>query len=199
MIESVIAFVVHLVETLGYPGLFIMAALESTFLPIPSEMTMIPAGYLIHQGKMDGFLVFFLCFTGTLAGSLANYGIACYFGRRLLLRYGRFFMMDAEKLEKMEGFFRRHGSISIFLGRLVFGVRHYISFPAGLARMDLRKFCLYTAAGGAIWIMVLLTLGYAIGQNEALLKDLLPKIKIGFLLAVLAAGWMYFRHHKKKM
>lgn len=198
MLENIIHWIVEIVEALGYPGVFIMAALESTFMPIPSEATLIPAGYLIHQGKMDAALVFALAVTGTMAGSLANYFMALWCGRFMLVRYGRYFFMNEEKLEKVESYFRSHGPISIFLGRLVFGVRHFISFPAGLAKMNLIKFSVYTALGGAIWTAVLLVLGYMLGDNQALVKSLLPEIKIGCVVLVAMLGAVYYWRHKRK-
>lgn len=198
MLEAGVKWLMHIIETLGYPGVFIMSALESTFLPIPSEVTLIPAGYLIHQGTWNGPLVFFLAVTGTLTGSLANYAIAYYCGRYILVKYGRYFFMNEEKLLKMEGYFVRHGSLSIFLGRLVLGVRHFISFPAGLARMDLKKFCLYTLAGGGLWTFILLAVGYLIGDNKELVVSVLPLLKIGFLLAVAGAGAFYWMRQRKK-
>jgi membrane protein DedA with SNARE-associated domain len=198
MIEAAVHWIVEIVKALGYPGVFILSALESTFLPIPSEVTLIPAGYLIHQGVWNGPLVFFLAVAGTLTGSLANYGIAYYCGRYVLVRYGKYFLMNEEKLLKMEGFFVRHGSLSIFLGRLVLGVRHFISFPAGLAKMDLKKFCLYTTAGGALWTMILLVLGYLIGDNKELVVSILPGLKIGFVALVAGVGVFYWSRHRRK-
>lgn len=195
MIESFITALLHFVDTMGYIGLFIMAALESTFLPIPSEATMVPAGYLIYQGKMNAELAFISCVLGTLAGSLANYGIARYLGRRVLLRYQHILFINEEKLEKIEKFFIKHGPVSIFTGRLVFGVRHFISFPAGLAKMDLKKFCFYTLAGASIWVTVLLTLGYAFGGNEDKITHILPAIKVG--AAALVIGFIFFYRRKK--
>lgn len=197
MIETAIQWLVHFIETLGYPGVFIMSALESTFLPIPSEATLIPAGYLIHQGTWNGPLVFLLAVMGTMAGSLSNYAIAYFGGRFILVRYGKYMLMDEEKLMKMESYFVRHGSLSIFLGRLVLGVRHFISFPAGLAKMDLKKFCLYTAAGGGIWTFILLALGYAIGDNKELVMSVLPALKVVFLLGVAGVAFYTWRKHKK--
>lgn len=198
MIETAIQWLVHFIEMLGYPGVFIMSALESTFLPIPSEATLIPAGYLIHQGVWNGPLVFFLAVAGTLAGSLANYAIAYYCGRYMLVKYGKYFLMDEAKLLKMEGYFVKHGALSIFLGRLVLGVRHFISFPAGLARMDLKKFCLYTVLGGGLWTFILLTVGYMIGDNKELLTSVLPVLKILFLLGVGGiVGWHVYKVKKK--
>lgn len=197
MIEAAVEWLVHFIEALGYPGVFIMSALESTFLPIPSELTLIPAGYLIHEGTWNGPLVFLLAVTGTIAGSLANYAAAYYCGRYILVRYGKWFLMDEAKLAKMESFFVKHGSASIFLGRLVLGVRHFISFPAGLAKMDLKKFCLYTGLGGGLWTMVLLVLGYLIGDNKDLVMAYLPEVKIGFVVLVVVGGYFYWKKHKK--
>lgn len=197
MFETALQWLMHIIETLGYPGVFIMSALESTFLPIPSEATLIPAGYLIHQGTWNGPLVFALAVAGTLAGSLANYAIAYYCGRYVLVKYGKYLLMDEAKLAYMESYFVKHGSLSIFLGRLVLGVRHFISFPAGLAKMDLKKFCLYTGLGGGIWTLILLTIGYMIGNNKELLVSFLPVVKVCFLLGVVGVGVWYWRKHRK--
>jgi membrane protein DedA with SNARE-associated domain len=197
MIEEILHKIVEIVEAMGYPGVFIMSALESTFMPIPSEATLIPAGYLVHQGKMDGVLVFLLAVSGTMVGSLANYFIALSCGRYVLIKYGRFFFMNEEKMEKMEAYFRRHGPISIFLARLVFGVRHFISFPAGLARMNLVKFSLYTGLGGGLWSLLLIVLGYMIGNNQALIKSLMPELKIGCLVVVALIAFAYYWRHKR--
>lgn len=197
MIETAVHWLVELIKALGYPGVFIMSALESTFLPIPSEATLIPAGYLIQQGIWNGPLVFLLAVAGTLAGSLANYAIAYYCGRYVLVRYGKYFFMTEEKLLKMESYFVKHGSASIFLGRLVLGVRHFISFPAGLAKMDLKKFCFYTGLGGGIWTLILLVIGYMIGDNKELLVSALPALKIGFVIAVVAVAGLYWYKHRK--
>lgn len=198
MLETVVQWIVEIVEVMGYPGVFVMSALESTFLPIPSEVTLIPAGYLIYQGVWNGPLVFALATLGTLAGSLLNYAFAFYGGRYVLVRYGKYFMMTDEKLLKMEGFFVRHGAVSIFLGRLVMGVRHFISFPAGLARMKLKKFCFYTTVGGAIWALILLAMGYAIGDNKELVMHFLPYLKGGLITVVTTiAAFLIVRHTRK--
>lgn len=198
MIESIIHWIVEVVKALGYPGVFIMSALESTFLPIPSEVTLIPAGYLIHQGVWNGPLVFLLAVAGTMAGSLANYFIAYYGGRYVLVRYGKYFFISEEKLIKMEKYFKEHGPASIFLGRLLFGVRHFISFPAGLAKMDLKIFSIYTALGGSIWTLVLLVFGYFLGENNELVMSMMPVIKVAFVIGVGAVGYLYWKKHKKK-
>jgi len=134
--------IVWFVENLGYLGILIMTFVESTFIPIPAEITLIPSGYLVHKGEMDGLLVLLVSSIGTLAGSLANYYIAYFFGRKLFTNKGKYFFINRSKLEKIEKFFASHGAISVFTGRFLPGVKHFISFPAGLAKMDLKPFCL---------------------------------------------------------
>ena len=182
--DAVVQWLVAFVEHLGVLGIFIMTFLESTFMPIPSEITMIPAGYLIQQGKMDLLSVLIASIIGTVGGAYFNYWIARKYGRGLFIRYGKYFMMTPAKLNKLESFFEKHGVISTFIGRLIPGIRHYISFPAGLAKMDLKKFIIYTALGGAIWMCVLIALGYYIGENKALMVTYLPIIKAGMFLFI---------------
>jgi membrane protein DedA with SNARE-associated domain len=171
--EEVLKWLVDFVESLGYFGLFVMTLIESTFVPIPSEITMIPAGYLVQQGKLSFWIVLPVSVLGTIVGSYINYWIAKHHGRKLFLKYGKYFFMTPEKLSKLEDFYARHGSLSTFIGRLLPGFRHYISFPAGLAKMNLGKFFLYTAFGATIWMSVQLFIGYEIGNNEGEVRNML--------------------------
>lgn len=184
MVYELFLEVVELVETLGYFGIFIMTFIESTFVPIPAEVTLIPAGYLVQKGDMSFSLVLLTSVLGTLGGALFNYYIAYHFGRRLFVSYGKYFLMNEEKLIQIEVFFKNHGAISTFTGRLLPGIKHFISFPAGLAKMDPKLFALYTAAGGFIWCLVLITLGYAIGGNETLITKYLKQINIVIVLSI---------------
>lgn len=195
--DHFVSWLVAFVEHFGIWGIFIMTFLESTFMPIPSEITMIPAGYLVQQGKMDLVSVLIASIVGTIGGAYFNYWIARKYGRGLFIRYGKYFMMTPKKLAKLESFFDKHGSISTFIGRLIPGIRHYISFPAGLAQMDLKKFIIYTALGGAIWMSVLLALGYHIGENKELMTVYMPIIKACMLVGILVLGFVYVWRHKK--
>lgn len=199
--EDLVLWIVEWVKSMGYLGIFIMTMVESTFIPVPAEITMIPAGYLVQQGAMNGWLVMLSALLGTVTGALINYTIAYYFGRKLIMNYGRYFFMPQYKLIKMERYFEKYGIISTFIGRLLPGVRHYISFPAGLARMRLNLFILYTALGGGIWLAVLFILGYYIGENETVLKEYMIYIKLGLLLclALFAAFFMWKRKRNKTM
>ncbi len=141
-----------------------MMGLESSFFPFPSEVVMIPAGYLIKKEMFSFFLVVLMGVLGSLAGALLNYYLAYTLGRNFLLRYGKFVFFPPKNLEKMEIFFKKHGEISTFLGRLIPGVRQYISLPAGLAKMNLYKFCFFSALGALVWILILVLFGYYLGM-----------------------------------
>lgn len=195
--ETIAEWLVDIVRLFGYPGLFFMAFLESTFVPIPSEATMMPAGYLVHQGEMSFAIALAVSVLGCVAGALFNYAIAYYLGRRFLNAYGKYMFFDHDKMAKLDNFFASHGEISMLTGRLVPGLRHVISFPAGLAHMNLRKFCIYTGIGGGLWMATLLLLGYAIGDNKALVKQYTPYIVASAVgcAAVMLAVYVY-RHRR---
>ena len=197
MLADVVNFVVDTVGSLGYIGIFIMMFLESSFFPFPSEVVMIPAGYLAYKGEMNLGLAIFFGVLGSLGGALLNYFLAIRLGRAFLVKYGRYFFIKEETIIKMEDFFKDHGHISTFSGRLIPAVRQYISFPAGLARMNLLVFSIYTSLGAAIWVVILAMLGYYIGDNEALVKEYLRYIIISILFALAALGYFYYRKIKR--
>lgn len=197
MFADIIKFIVETVGSLGYIGIFIMMFLESTVFPIPSEVVMIPAGYLAHKGEMNIYIVIILGALGSLCGALFNYYFALKFGRTFLMKYGKYFFVSHETIEKTELFFKDHGHISTFSGRLIPGLRHYISLPAGLARMNLFVFCLYTTLGATIWVIILTVLGYYIGDNEELVKEYLRYLIIGLLVFLVLLGAWYYKKVKK--
>ncbi|MBR2495006.1 DedA family protein [Helicobacter sp.] len=161
--NDIIHFIVDAVGTLGYAGIFFMMFLESSFFPFPSEVVMIPAGYLVYKDSMDMSLALAAGAAGSLAGAIFNYVLALYFGRAFVVRFGKYVFFSEQTMTKMEGYFSRHGEISTFLGRLIPGVRQYISLPAGLAKMNLWKFSIYTTLGALIWITILAIFGYYVG------------------------------------
>ena len=194
--EAIAEWLVDFVHGFGYLGIFIMTFLESTFVPIPAEMTMIPAGYLAHQGEMNGVLALFFSVLGSLAGSLTNYYIAFHYGRRFIYAYGKYMFFPHERMEELDQFFASHGEISTLTGRLIPGVRHFISFPAGLGKMDLRKFITYTSIGATIWMGILVIIGYFIGDNKAMVKHYTPYATVAVLFAV-ATGIIFYILRKK--
>lgn len=162
-LKELVGLIVETIGGLGYLGVFLMMFLESSFFPFPSEVVMIPAGYLVYKSEMNLSLAFFCGVSGSLAGALFNYWIAYKMGRTFLLKYGKYLLFSPKNLEKMEMFFEKHGPISTFVGRLLPAVRQYISFPAGLCKMDLLKFCFFTSLGAMIWVAILMWIGYSLG------------------------------------
>jgi len=198
MLHEIVDFVVNTVSDLGYIGIFIMMFLESSFFPFPSEVVMVPAGYLASKGEMNIYIAIGAGIFGSLAGAVFNYFLAVKYGRAFLSKYGKYVLIKEETLQKMEDFFSKHGHISTFSGRLIPAVRQYISLPAGLARMNLWKFSLYTSLGAGIWVLILTLLGYFIGQNEALVKEYLQMIIITILVLLSILIFFYVRVKIKK-
>ena len=197
MLTSIINFIVETVGSLGYTGIFIMMFLESSFFPFPSEVVMIPAGYLAYKGEMNMYLVILFGILGSLAGSLFNYYLAIKFGRKFLIKYGKYFFIKEETIIRMEEFFKKHGHISTFSGRLIPVVRQYISLPAGLAKMNLFVFSLYTSLGAGIWVIILAVLGYYLGDNEGLIKEYLRYIIVIILIALMLLAFWYYKKLQK--
>lgn len=195
---EIIGWIVETVGALGYAGIFIMMFLESSFFPFPSEVVMIPAGYLASKGEMNLYGAILAGIGGSLLGALFNYYLALKLGREFILKYGKYVLFKEESLQKMEDFFAEHGHISTFSGRLIPAVRQYISLPAGLARMNLLAFSIYTSLGAGIWVIILAVLGYMIGGNQALLEEYLHTIVIGLILSVILIIIIYVRLKVKK-
>ena len=190
-------YIIDFVESLGYLGIFIMTVVEGTLIPIPNEITMIPAGYLVALGKMKMPWVIVAGVTGNLVGGLITYYVAYHYGRNLLAKYGKYFFFKEDKLIQVEKFFAKHGPISIAIGRIIPGLKHFISFPAGLAKMDLRLFTIFTIIGGGLWIVLLVLLGYFLGDNEAVIGDYLKKFQWLILLGITIIIGLYLLYHKK--
>jgi membrane protein DedA with SNARE-associated domain len=201
--DPIVNFLLSTVGNWGYLGIFILMAIESSIIPVPSELVLIPAGVLIYQNQMSVLGVFFSALIGSIIGSLICYYLALIFGRKLterfLLRYGKLFFIDESHLIKSEKYFEDHGQITVFIARLIPGIRHLISLPAGFSRMNISKFCLYTGLGAGLWSIVLMGLGYFFGGNMDLIKNNLDMITIWvlFFLAALALIYIYYRIKKK--
>jgi len=150
---------------LNYFTVALLMAIESTFIPLPSEVVVPFAAYKAAQGDLNVFLVVLFGTIGALSGSLVNYTLAYYLGRPIVYRFaeskaGKVFLLSREKVEHAENYFLKNGKTSTFIGRLIPGVRHLISIPAGLAKMNLRDFMLYTFVGAGIWNIILAIVGY---------------------------------------
>ena len=197
-LQTFLNWLVDTVGSMGYPGIMILMFIESTFIPLPSELVIPPAGYLISQNQMSWIGVILSGTVGSFLGALFNYAIAIYLGRPFILKYGKYFGISQKHFIKGEVFFRVHGNISIFVGRLILGVRHYISFPAGLARMDLKKFCFYTTFGAGIWIGLLAYIGYFVGNNTGRVMEIGRQWGLYILAGCTLLVVAYIFWHKRK-
>ncbi|HQR17677.1 MAG TPA: DedA family protein [Gemmatimonadales bacterium] len=204
MIHSVVQWLVETVSALGYPGIVALMFIESSFLPLPSELVMPPAGYLAAQGRMDPLLAVLAGTLGSIGGALFNYWFAVTVGEPFLRRYGKYVLVRAHHLDRTEAFFARHGEISTFVGRLLPVARHLISIPAGMARMNLKRFVAFTALGASIWCAVLVYIGWFLGRHEAVLREGVVKaystqavLYMLPVLVVLLAGYIFWYRRRK--
>jgi membrane protein DedA with SNARE-associated domain len=198
MLNNLINWLVSTIGTMGYPGIFLLMAMESSIIPIPSELVMPPAGYLAFQGQMNPWIAILVGTLGSLAGAYANYYTAHYLGRPLILKYGRYVLIPPDKFQRVESFFLRHGEISTFIGRLLPVVRHLISIPAGLSGMNHLKFCCYTLFGAAIWCAILTWIGYVIGQNQELIMACSHRALVWVVIASALLVAVYVWRHRRQ-
>ncbi len=166
--------------------LFLMT-LESTFIPVPSELVVPPAAWKAAQSEMNVFLVVCISTLGCIFGALINYFLAKYLGRKLIYslvdtKIAHMLFINRENMEKSETFFIKYGRSSTFIGRLVPGIRHLISIPAGIAQMNLADFIFFTAMGSALWNSILAALGYFLYTQQELLKKYYKDLSIFFLI-----------------
>ena len=171
MVEQFIDWLLRGLLDLGYLGIVALMAVESSVLPLPSELVMPPAGYWVAKGEMNAVAVIACGVLGSILGALANYGLAHWLGRGFLRRFGRYLFVSTKALDRTERYFAAHGEISTMMARMLPVIRHLISLPAGIARMSLPKFILYTGLGAFIWCSILTWIGYFLGQNEGVLRN----------------------------
>ena len=170
MLEAFATWLTDTVFRLGYPGIVILMAVESSAIPFPSEVVLPPAGYNVALGKMSFPLVVLSGITGSLIGAMVNYVLARWLDK-ILRKHGKWILVSPASLDRAEAFFRRHGEIGTFIGRLVPVVRQLISIPAGLARMRMDRFVVYTGLGAGIWCFVLTYIGYILGKSFGVLEQ----------------------------
>ena len=177
---------------LNYFTVALLMAIESTFMPLPSEVVVPFAAYKAAQGQLNVFGVVFFGTFGALCGSLINYFLAKYLGRPLVYRFadsgiGKVFLLSKEKVQHAEDYFIRNGRTSTFIGRLVPGIRHLISIPAGLAKMNLRDFVLFTFVGAGIWNIILAVIGFYLYDIR---EEIFPYL--GYILLGLGIGFVVY-------
>lgn len=186
---------------LNYFTIALLMAIESTFLPLPSEIVIPFAAYKAGQGDLNVFLVVIAGTIGALSGSLINYTLAYYLGRPIVYKFagsklGKIFLLSEERVMHAEEYFIRNGKTSTFIGRLVPGIRHLISIPAGLAKMSLRDFMLYTFIGAGIWNVILAFIGYYLYAVREQIFPYVGHILLG--IGVIFVVYLVIKARKKK-
>jgi membrane protein DedA with SNARE-associated domain len=207
--EQIIDWIVGIVGQWGYLGIVIMMFLESSCFPFPSEVVMIPAGYLsspayltsagyVSGHEMNAWVAIFMGIIGSWLGALFNYYLALALGRPLLLKWGKYLLISEQNFEKCEKFFRSHGEISTFTGRLIPVIRQYISLPAGIARMNMAHFLFWTGLGAGIWVTILTAIGYVAGQNRDLIEKYSREATILALIGCVVIVAVYIVVHRRR-
>jgi membrane protein DedA with SNARE-associated domain len=190
VLESFAHWVQGIVRDVGYPGVFMLIVLESTLVPIPSELVMPFAGFMASQGEFSLPVILVINSVAALIGSSLCYWIGVVGGKPFLVNYGKYFLVRQHDIARTEAFFASHGKKTIFIGRFLPVIRHVISIPAGIARMPLRGFLLQTFLGSTIWGGTLILLGYYVGANWETFAKTLKHIDLligGILVLALVA------------
>ncbi len=196
---AVSILILSAIENTGYLGVFSLMALESAGIPVPSEIIMPFSGFLVTTGRFSLWLVILWATVGNLLGSLVLYIIGCYGGRRFILKYGRYFFFSEQELNKSDEWFKKYGSPAIFFGRMLPIVRTYISLPAGVTKISLPKFVIYTFIGSLPWNFALAYIGVALGQNWKEIEVYFQRFDyLILILILLGIGWWLWRHFKNR-
>ena len=200
IIEFLSGIIVATISLLGYSGIVLLMAIESACIPLPSEIIMPFSGYLVSTGQMNLWLVALAGAVGCVLGSLVAYWVGSNGGRPLIEKYGRYVLVSRHDLDMADRWFASHGEIIVFVSRLLPAIRTFIAFPAGVARMNLKRFIIYTFAGSLPWCLGLAYVGQKLGEKWN--KDDTLKTwfhRFDFLIgiaAVLLVGWWIWRHVK---
>ncbi len=191
------ALVISVIASLGYGGVVLLMAIESACIPLPSEVIMPFSGYLVSTGRFGLQAVAIAGAVGCLLGSYVAYFVGATGGRQAFEKYGRYVLISPHELEIADHFFARRGSATVFVARLLPVVRTFIAFPAGVARMELWRFSLYTLLGSYLWCLALAYAGMKLGQHWRELAPYFHRFDnvIGVLLILAAAVFLYARLH----
>ncbi len=198
LLEIVASFVVHVIQATGYLGITILMTLGSFNIPIPSEIILPFSGFLVFEEKLNFFGVLFFGLLGDFIGAWLSYLLGYFGGRPFFVKFGKLFFLRETDLKFANSFFQKYGMSAIFLGRVLPVIRTFISFPAGIAKMNKLKFSLYTFAGSFVWSSILIYSGMVAGTNWKILGSFVRKFDwaILFILGALAAWWIW-RHVKQ--
>lgn len=192
-------FVIHTISTLGYGGVILLMAVESAAIPLPSEIIMPFAGFLVSQGRFSLFGIALAGAVGNVLGSMFTYWLGYKGGRPLFEKYGKYILVSHHDINIADKFFAKYGSLSSFLGRLLPVMRTFISVPAGIFREPFKKFLFYSFVGSFFWSLFLGFLGMKLGQNWGALRDKFHNLDTAIIiLIILGAIWWVWRHIKHR-
>jgi len=197
LLAALAAFIIGTLSAFGYWGVVLLMGIESACIPLPSELIMPFAGYLVFQGTLSLWGVALAGAVGCVLGSLVAYYVGMLGGRPLVLKYGRYLLISPHDVELADRWFARHGDVTILIGRLLPVVRTFIAFPAGVARMALLKFMIYTFAGSLVWCYALAWVGRSLGQHWDTLGTYFHRFDAVIVAVILlAAAWWIWRHRR---
>jgi membrane protein DedA with SNARE-associated domain len=199
ILEALAAFIIFVISTMGLPGIVLLMAIESACIPLPSEVIMPFSGYLVFLGKYSLWSVGLAGAIGCIVGSVPAYYLGMYGGRPLIEKYGRYILMSRHDLDMAERWFERYGEATVFFARLLPVIRTFIAFPAGVARMEMKRFIAYTFAGSLPWCLGLAYIGMVMGERWPVLREYFHKFDL-LIGAVIVAGivWYVRRHLKNR-
>lgn len=202
MLGNLSALIIHLIQNLGYGGVFVLMTLESALLPIPSEVTMPFAGFLTQGGHLNFWLVVITGSLGNLVGSLIAYAVGFFLEESVVLalvkKYGKFVLLSEHEYERAVRWFAKYGNPITFFSRLLPAVRTFISLPAGLAEMNIWKFSFYTFLGSFLWSTVLTYIGFYLGSKWNSLEPYFRKFQL-VVVVLLVLGLLWYINHKLKL
>jgi len=202
LISQLGSIVIYLITHFGYSGVFVAMVLESACIPLPSEVTLPFAGYLVYTGEFLFWEITLVAALANVIGGLLAYFIGKYGGRAVILKYGKYFFINEYKLGKTEAYFDKYGEITVFLGRLLPVIRTFISLPAGIARMNVFKMSLYTFLGSLPWCALLIWAGQKLGENWQRLEPFFQSFHVilgaGLIILILFILYAYIQSKTKK-
>ena len=197
IISNLTNFIIHTISNSGYAGIFFLMIAESALIPIPSEVIMPFSGYLVSTGKFNLVYVIIAGSIGNLVGSLIAYFVGIYLGRGFVLRYGKYVLLKKSHLEIAESYFKKYGDRSTFISRLLPAIRTYVSLPAGVAKMNLKKFAAYTFVGSVIWNSALTYIGITLGEEWSSIRKYSTYFDAVVVIVVIVAIILYWRSRRK--
>jgi len=194
-LEALASFIIFVISMMGLPGIVLLMAIESACIPLPSEVIMPFAGYLVSQGKYSLWSVGLAGAIGCVVGSVPAYYLGMYGGRPLIEKYGKYILMSRHDLDMADRWFQRHGEATVFFARLLPVIRTFIAFPAGVARMEMKRFIAYTFAGSLPWCLGLAYIGMVMGERWPVLREYFHKFDLLIGAAIVAGIVWYVRRH----